>query len=89
MTPQEEPLTMTTDRPAVLFVCVKNGGKSQMAAALMRHQAAGAVEVLSAGTGHGSATTLDPPKRSPRSAPIWPPPFRSRSPRSCSAASIR
>src|SRR5699024_10897143 len=55
MTPQEEPLTMTTDRPAVLFVCVKNGGKSQMAAALMRHHAAGAVEVLSAGTHPGSA----------------------------------
>lgn len=25
-----------TDSPSVLFVCVSNGGKSQMAAALMR-----------------------------------------------------
>ena len=41
---------MTTKRPAVLFVCVKNGGKSQMAAALMRHHAGDAVEVHSAGT---------------------------------------
>ena len=41
---------MTAKRPAVLFVCVKNGGKSQMAAALMRHHAGDAVEVHSAGT---------------------------------------
>lgn len=41
---------MTTDRPAVLFLCVKNGGKSQMAAALMRHHAGDTVEVHSAGT---------------------------------------
>ncbi|CVN86581.1 Arsenate reductase [Streptococcus pneumoniae] len=38
------------DRPAVLFVCKKNGGKSQMAAALMEHLAGDAVEVHSAGT---------------------------------------
>lgn len=41
--------------PSVLFVCVKNGGKSQMAAALMRHHARGAVEVHSAGTKPGTA----------------------------------
>lgn len=41
--------------PSVLFVCVKNGGKSQMAAALMEARAAGAVEVHSAGTKPGSA----------------------------------
>ena len=41
--------------PSVLFVCVKNGGKSQMAAALMETRAAGAVEVHSAGTKPGSA----------------------------------
>ena len=35
MTPQKDLLPMTTKRPSVLFVCVKNGGKSQMAAALM------------------------------------------------------
>lgn len=41
--------------PSVLFVCVKNGGKSQMAAALMEARADGAVEVHSAGTKPGSA----------------------------------
>lgn len=45
---------MTAKRPAVLFVCVKNGGKSQMAAALMRHHAGDAVEVRSAGTRPGA-----------------------------------
>ena len=40
-------------RPAVLFICSQNGGKSQMAAALMEHHAAGAVEVHSAGTHPG------------------------------------
>src|SRR5699024_1695001 len=40
--------------PSVLFVCVRNGGKSQMAAALMRHHAGEAVEVHSAGTDPGS-----------------------------------
>ena len=41
--------------PGVLFVCVRNGGKSQMAAALMRLHAGGAVEVHSAGTRPGAA----------------------------------
>ncbi|MDZ4232205.1 MAG: low molecular weight phosphatase family protein, partial [Dietzia sp.] len=41
--------------PGVLFVCVKNGGKSQMAAALMRLHAGDAVAVHSAGTTPGSA----------------------------------
>jgi len=41
--------------PHVLFVCVKNGGKSQMAAGLMRATAGTAVEVDSAGTKVGSA----------------------------------
>jgi protein-tyrosine-phosphatase len=40
-------------RPSVLFVCVKNSGKSQMAAALMRQLAGDAVEVYSAGTNPG------------------------------------
>ncbi len=39
--------------PSVLFICVKNGGKSQMAAALMRQRAAGEVQVSSAGTRPG------------------------------------
>lgn len=36
--------------PSVLFVCVGNAGKSQMAAALMRSLAGDSVEVHSAGT---------------------------------------
>jgi arsenate-mycothiol transferase len=40
-------------KPAVLFVCVKNAGKSQMAAGLMRQAAGDAVEVYSAGTRPG------------------------------------
>jgi arsenate-mycothiol transferase len=41
--------------PSVLFVCVKNGGKSQMAAGLMRKAAGANVTVHSAGTKPGSA----------------------------------
>ena len=37
-------------RPEVLFVCVHNAGRSQMAAALLDHQAAGRVVVRSAGS---------------------------------------
>lgn len=45
----------TSRRPAVLFVCVKNGGKSQMAGALMRLEAGDLVEVHTAGTRPGSS----------------------------------
>ncbi len=41
--------------PSVLFVCVKNGGKSQMAAGLMAKEAGDTVEVHSAGTKPGNA----------------------------------
>ena len=41
-------------KPSVLFVCVKNGGKSQMAAGLMRKAAGDTVEVFSAGTKPGT-----------------------------------
>lgn len=41
--------------PSVLFVCVKNGGKSQMAAGLMRAAAGDRVEVHSAGTTPGTS----------------------------------
>ncbi|MBY4011643.1 arsenate-mycothiol transferase ArsC [Rhodococcoides fascians] len=44
---------MTT--PSVLFVCVKNGCKSQMAAGLMRKAVGDSVEVHSAGTEPGTA----------------------------------
>jgi protein-tyrosine-phosphatase len=38
------------DIPRVLFVCTHNAGRSQMAAALLDHQAAGQVRVTSAGS---------------------------------------
>ncbi len=38
------------DLPEVLFVCVHNAGRSQMAAALLDHRAGGRVRVRSAGT---------------------------------------
>jgi protein-tyrosine-phosphatase len=39
-----------TATPEVLFVCVHNAGRSQMAAALLDHHAAGRVQVRSAGS---------------------------------------
>ena len=39
-----------TDRPSVLFVCVHNAGRSQMAAGFLTHLSAGAIEVRSAGS---------------------------------------
>ncbi len=42
---------MTTPRkPTVLFVCVHNAGRSQMAAGYLRHLAGDHIEVLSAGS---------------------------------------
>ncbi len=38
------------DIPEVLFVCTHNAGRSQMAAALLDHEAAGQVRVTSAGS---------------------------------------
>ncbi len=39
-----------TDKPTVLFVCVHNAGRSQMAAGYLRALAGDAIEVLSAGS---------------------------------------
>jgi protein-tyrosine-phosphatase len=39
-----------TSRPTVLFVCVHNAGRSQMAAGYLRHLAGDRVDVLSAGS---------------------------------------
>jgi arsenate reductase (thioredoxin) len=39
-----------SEPPQVLFVCVHNAGRSQMAAALLNHHAKGAVRVRSAGS---------------------------------------
>lgn len=39
-----------TSRPSVLFVCVHNAGRSQMAAGFLAHLAGDAIEVRSAGS---------------------------------------
>lgn len=44
-----------TNKPGILFVCVKNGGKSQMAGGLMRHLAGDTATVYTAGTKPGTA----------------------------------
>ena len=44
-----------SEKPSVLFVCVHNAGRSQMAAALLTHYAAGRVEVRSAGSAPADA----------------------------------
>ena len=41
---------MAETKPTVLFVCVHNAGRSQMAAGFLKHLAGGQVEVLSAGS---------------------------------------
>ena len=46
------------DRPTVLFVCVHNAGRSQMAAALLSKYAAGRIDVRSAGS--APADTINP-----------------------------
>ena len=49
---------MNADKPEVLFVCVHNAGRSQMAAALLDHHARGRVAVRSAGS--APADTINP-----------------------------
>ena len=49
---------MSDTRPEVLFVCVHNAGRSQMAAALLIHHTADRVVVRSAGTAPGE--TINP-----------------------------
>lgn len=41
---------MSDTKPSVLFVCVHNAGRSQMAAGYLRHLAGDAIEVRSAGS---------------------------------------
>ncbi|MFE0690120.1 arsenate reductase ArsC [Streptomyces xiamenensis] len=41
---------MSESKPSVLFVCVHNAGRSQMAAAFLTHLSQGRVEVRSAGS---------------------------------------
>ncbi|WP_329315792.1 arsenate reductase ArsC [Streptomyces sp. NBC_01262] len=47
-----------SDKPSVLFVCVHNAGRSQMAAAWLTHLAGDRVEVRSAGS--APADTVNP-----------------------------
>jgi arsenate reductase len=47
-----------SDKPTVLFVCVHNAGRSQMAAGYLRSLAGDSVDVLSAGSAPGS--TVNP-----------------------------
>lgn len=42
-----------TAKPSVLFVCVHNAGRSQMAAGFLEHLGAGRIEVRSAGSAPG------------------------------------
>ncbi|MEN8652145.1 arsenate reductase ArsC [Streptomyces sp. 21So2-11] len=46
---------MSESRPSVLFVCIHNAGRSQMAAAFLTHLSAGRVEVRSAGSAPADA----------------------------------
>ncbi|MET7343797.1 arsenate reductase ArsC [Streptomyces sp. NPDC087866] len=43
-----------SDKPSVLFVCVHNAGRSQMAAAWLSHLAGDRIEVRSAGSAPGT-----------------------------------
>ncbi|MGA5699843.1 arsenate reductase ArsC [Peterkaempfera bronchialis] len=46
---------MSESKPSVLFVCVHNAGRSQMAAAFLTHLSEGRVEVRSAGSAPADA----------------------------------
>lgn len=61
--PFEKPETavsapVTTNKPSVIFVCVHNAGRSQMAAGFLRHLAGDHIEVRSAGS--MPATDINP-----------------------------
>jgi protein-tyrosine-phosphatase len=45
---------MTSDKPGVVFLCVHNAGRSQMAAGWLQHLAGDQVEVFSGGSNPGS-----------------------------------
>lgn len=45
--------------PKILFVCVRNGGKSQMAAALAEKHAGARLEIHSAGTEPGTSINVE------------------------------
>ena len=49
-TPGAETKPRMSDKPSVLFVCVHNAGRSQMAAGFLTHLGGGQIEVRSAGS---------------------------------------
>lgn len=51
-------VTDAPDRPSIMFVCVHNAGRSQIAAAYAHHLSGGLVEVRSAGS--APADTINP-----------------------------
>ena len=58
MTEERVTETRSTDKPSVLFVCVHNAGRSQMAAGYLTQLSGGDVEVRSAGS--EPASTINP-----------------------------
>ena len=50
-----------THKPTVLFVCIHNAGRSQMAAGYLRHLGQGRIDVLSVGS--APADTINPAVR--------------------------
>ena len=50
-----------THKPTVLFVCIHNAGRSQMAAGYLRHLGEGRIDVLSAGS--APAESINPAVR--------------------------
>jgi len=50
-----------TRKPSVLFVCIHNAGRSQMAAGYLRHLGEGRIDVLSAGS--APADSINPAVR--------------------------
>jgi protein-tyrosine-phosphatase len=50
-----------THKPSVLFVCIHNAGRSQMAAGYLRHLSDGRIDVLSAGS--APADSINPAVR--------------------------
>ena len=50
-----------THKPTVLFVCIHNAGRSQMAAGYLRHLGEGRIDVLSAGS--APAQSINPAVR--------------------------
>ena len=72
-----------TDKPSVLFVCIHNAGRSQMAAGYLRHLGQGRIDVLSAGSAPADSINpaaveamaeegIDISAESPRSSPRRP-----------------